>query len=415
VNSAAGVGGHEALVTSGRTAGHHRGAVGCKLVDAGQPYLAAGRRSHQLPRRHRPGLCPDHEGAVAVEELQERDRRAACPGGHRLGPAGRVPIPEVVADHLAARRPGEEIVAAAVERQRGDVTVGLDAECPERFLPSRRADQSLLLHDALDDQVPGTKLGDDDGPVAGCGAGQPQDRPAALGVDDRPRPERGARLEHALALLELDQEADACGDETPVRRAEQVLTATDLGRRRHARAAQIGDRDRRIGPGDPQRRELHRAVGGDRKGDLAVFVHAEGVAGHRHGAGHDRPQALGRGWPEQRPHLGQDHEQDGENRGDDDDAAEHDQARRPPVEQDPASRPGPRDDQGAPAQCLGVDRHLQNLVGLFLGHRGRNREVAVLDDRLLPFPGQHQTDELADERVDRLAGRLVDVDVEKAR
>src|SRR6266446_1914653 len=58
---------------------------------------------------------------------------------------------------------------------------------------------------------------------------------------------------------------------------------------------------------------------------------------------------------------------------------------------------------------------LLDLVLLFLRDGRGDREVAVLDDTLLPLARNDELDELAGQRVERLAGRLVDVHVEKAR
>src|SRR5262245_14405193 len=57
---------------------------------------------------------------------------------------------------------------------------------------------------------------------------------------------------------------------------------------------------------------------------------------------------------------------------------------------------------------------LLDLVQLFFGDGRRDREVAVLDHVLLPVLREYQLHELAGQRVERLAGRLVDVDVEEA-
>src|SRR2546427_12477364 len=54
---------------------------------------------------------------------------------------------------------------------------------------------------------------------------------------------------------------------------------------------------------------------------------------------------------------------------------------------------------------------LLDLVLLFLRDGRGNREVAVLDDALLPLARNDELDELAGQRIERLAGRLVDVDV----
>src|SRR5206468_4305660 len=64
---------------------------------------------------------------------------------------------------------------------------------------------------------------------------------------------------------------------------------------------------------------------------------------------------------------------------------------------------------------LGVDGHLLELRELFLDDRCGDREVAVLDDDFLALPGQDKLCELARQRVERLARRTVDVDVEEAR
>src|SRR5262245_21042439 len=54
---------------------------------------------------------------------------------------------------------------------------------------------------------------------------------------------------------------------------------------------------------------------------------------------------------------------------------------------------------------------LRQLVGDVLPEQ---RKVAVLDHDLLTFLGEHEQQELLDERIERLVGNLVDVDVEKA-
>src|SRR6266849_8525345 len=58
---------------------------------------------------------------------------------------------------------------------------------------------------------------------------------------------------------------------------------------------------------------------------------------------------------------------------------------------------------------------LLNLRQLFLRDRGGDREVAVLDHALLPFLGDDHLHEFPRQRIERLAGRLVDVDEEEAR
>src|SRR2546427_9546288 len=128
----------------------------------------------------------------------------------------------------------------------------------------------------------------------------------------------------------------------------------------------------------------------------------------RHGVGSRRGR---RRLPEERPDLADNDEEDGEDRGDDDDAAEDDQARGPAVEDDATARPRPRDF----AQHIGPDGHLLDLVELFLGDRRGDGEVAVLDDHCLAILGQHELHELQRHRIERLARRLVDVDVEKPR
>src|SRR6266852_1675368 len=58
---------------------------------------------------------------------------------------------------------------------------------------------------------------------------------------------------------------------------------------------------------------------------------------------------------------------------------------------------------------------LLDLRQLFLRDRGGDREVAVLDHALLPFLGDDHLHEFPRQRIERLAGRLVDVDEEEAR
>src|SRR5262245_26287940 len=57
---------------------------------------------------------------------------------------------------------------------------------------------------------------------------------------------------------------------------------------------------------------------------------------------------------------------------------------------------------------------LLDLGQLFLGHGGRDREVAVLDDVGLPVFGEDEPDEFPRQRVQRLGRRLVDVHVEES-
>src|SRR6267142_720141 len=55
-----------------------------------------------------------------------------------------------------------------------------------------------------------------------------------------------------------------------------------------------------------------------------------------------------------------------------------------------------------------------DLRQLFLRDRGGDREVTVLDDTLLPLLGDDHLHEFPRQRIERLAGRLVDVDEEEA-
>src|SRR5687768_3253215 len=50
------------------------------------------------------------------------------------------------------------------------------------------------------------------------------------------------------------------------------------------------------------------------------------------------------------------------------------------------------------------------LGQLFLNLLGQQRHVAVLDDDLLPFAAEHELGELQGQRIQRLAGRFVEVD-----
>src|SRR6266542_1640562 len=58
---------------------------------------------------------------------------------------------------------------------------------------------------------------------------------------------------------------------------------------------------------------------------------------------------------------------------------------------------------------------LLDLRELFLRDRGRNGGVAVLDHALLALPGEDHLHEFSGQWIERLAGRLVDVDEEEAR
>src|SRR5713101_8383737 len=72
-------------------------------------------------------------------------------------------------------------------------------------------------------------------------------------------------------------------------------------------------------------------------------------------------------------------------------------------------------DAGRPAVKVSVlMATLLDLRQLFLRDRGGDREVAVLDHALLPLPGDDHLDEFPGQRIERLAGRLVDVDEEEA-
>src|SRR5438477_10647340 len=72
-------------------------------------------------------------------------------------------------------------------------------------------------------------------------------------------------------------------------------------------------------------------------------------------------------------------------------------------------------DAGPPAVKVSVlMATLLDLRQLFLRDRGGDREVAVLDDALLPLPGDDHLDEFPGQRIERLAGGLVDVDEEEA-
>ena len=66
-----------------------------------------------------------------------------------------------------------------------------------------------------------------------------------------------------------------------------------------------------------------------------------------------------------------------------------------------------------PARHYPRTTYLRIFASSVCGLRGRQRHVAVLDDHLLAFLAVHQLHELGDERVERLAGRLVHVDVEE--
>src|SRR6266446_1094008 len=71
-------------------------------------------------------------------------------------------------------------------------------------------------------------------------------------------------------------------------------------------------------------------------------------------------------------------------------------------------------DAGPPAVKVPVVMAtLLDLRQLFLRDRGGDREVAVLDDALLPLPGDDHLDEFPGQRIERLAGGLVDVDEEE--
>src|SRR5262245_16975414 len=55
-----------------------------------------------------------------------------------------------------------------------------------------------------------------------------------------------------------------------------------------------------------------------------------------------------------------------------------------------------------------------DLLGVLFEDRHRQRIVAVLENFLLPLFGEHHLQEFTRQRFERLVGRLVDVDVEKA-
>ena len=115
---------------------------------------------------------------------------------------------------------------------------------------------------------------------------------------------------------------------------------------------EAGDGHGRQGPAVGKGRHPEAPAAIDGEGDLPVLVHPERVTLGRHPGrvnldGGVRPEQRRGGHPEEGIDLAHDHEQDGQDGRDDDDAAHHDQARRPAVEPDPASCPGPGNDQRA--------------------------------------------------------------------
>src|SRR3990167_2231996 len=64
----------------------------------------------------------------------------------------------------------------------------------------------------------------------------------------------------------------------------------------------------------------------------------------------------------------------------------------------PAGGPGPPVFNASAPMAMLLD-----LVDLFLGHRGGDREIAVLDHHFLTLLREHQLDELSGRRIERLA------------
>ena len=363
LDASGGVRGDEALVAARRADGDHGRAVRLELVDAREGGRAARRRRHHLPAGDGARRVRRHQRALSDQERERGDGRGA--DRRRLHNRRGAAIAHVVAHELAARGADDEIVAAAIEAQRDDVTVDGNAQRLHRFLAARPADQRLLLHHRLHDQVVRSHLRHRHRSRVRRGDRQAQDRALALEIEDDWGGERGFDGHGPPVTLEADLDLHLERDHAAVGGADGVAVESVRGHRRHPRALEAGDRQRRR----PrhcrlERNELNGAVGRDHRCGFAVLVDAQ--AGARRGRG-PRREALQRDdarRPEQRPHLGRDDEEDGEDRRDDHDAAEHDRAGGEAIEEDPSAGARPADDERAgrsprPArgESVGVDRH----------------------------------------------------------
>ncbi len=120
-----------------------------------------------------------------------------------------------------------------------------------------------------------------------------------------------------------------------------MTSGTELGRRGQPRAIEAGHRHRRIRASGPQGDELQGAIRRDRVRDLPVLVHTDRLRADRHDPGARGLHQL-RPWrSEERIDLGHDDEQDGEDRRDDDEPAQHDRARGQTIEDDATRLPCP--------------------------------------------------------------------------
>src|SRR5438093_9204833 len=139
-----------------------------------------------LPRRDAAGTVADDERPVPDEKPERGHRRAGRAGHvHRFEPLRALRLAHVVPDDLSVRRPDEQILAAPVELERGDLAVEPDRRRRDRFFLAAAADQRFLLDDRVDEQIGRTDLGYRERTGGGCDARQAQDRALPLGIEPR--------------------------------------------------------------------------------------------------------------------------------------------------------------------------------------------------------------------------------------
>src|SRR5262245_10308140 len=115
--------------------------MGREHVDPRETLLTTARRRDDLPAADATGLVSHDECPITQQEAQRADGNARpARYGDGLCQPRRGGILHVIAEHLTLRGSDEEILAAAVEPERGDLSRHVRRERLERLLPPTAPD-----------------------------------------------------------------------------------------------------------------------------------------------------------------------------------------------------------------------------------------------------------------------------------